>query len=174
MAGRRVCVRMAQEHSFDIVSKVNLQELRNAIQQAQKELMTRFDLKGTGASVAFDEAESLLKVTADHHAQLKGVVELVQGKLAKRNVSVRVFRWKDPEALPSGAVKQQAELQQGLSSEQAKAVTKVIKDLELKVQPRIDGDAVRVSGKQIDDLQAVVQAVRGKDFGAPIQIENYR
>ena len=165
---------MAADHSFDIVSKVNLQELRNAIQQAQKELMTRFDLKGTGAGVDFDEAESLLKVTADHHAQLKNVVELVQGKLAKRNVSVRVFLWKDPEPLPSGAVKQQASLQQGLSSEQAKDITKVIKDLGLKVQPRIDGDAVRVSGKQIDDLQAVVQAVRGKDFGVPIQIENYR
>ena len=165
---------MASEHSVDIVSKVNLQELRNAVQQAQKEVGTRFDFRGTSAGIAFEEAPPLLKVTADHQAQLRSVVDVIETKLAKRGVPVKAFAWKDPEQLPSGHMKQQAELQQGLSTDKAREITKVIKDLGLKVQPRIDGDSVRVSGKQIDDLQAVIQALKAKDFGVPIQAENYR
>ena len=165
---------MAQEHSFDIVSKVNLQEVRNAIQMAQKEIATRFDFRGSSASVVFEESPPLLKVTGDHHAQLTSVIQVVETKLAKRGVSLKAFSWKDPESLPSGGMKRQATLQQGLSSEQAKEITKCIKDLGVKVQPRIDGDSVRVSGKQIDDLQAVIGALKTKDFGVPIQVENYR
>ena len=165
---------MAQEHSFDVVSKVNLQEVRNAIQQAQKEVATRFDFRGTSASVAFEESPPLLKVTADHQAQLRSVVDVVETKLAKRGVPLKAFAWKPPEQLPSGGMKQQAGLQQGLASEKAKEVVKVIKDLGLKVQPRIDGDAVRVAGRQIDELQAVIQTLKGKDFGVPLQVENYR
>ena len=165
---------MAQDHSFDLVSKVNLQEVRNALTQAQKELSTRFDFRGSSASVVFEESPPMLKITADHHAQLKSVIEVVETKLAKRGVSLKAFAWKDPEQLPGGGMKQQASLQQGLASEKAKEITKVIKDLSLKVQPRIDGDAVRVSGKQIDDLQTVIQALKTKDFGIPIQVENYR
>ena len=165
---------MAQEHSVDIVSKVNLQELRNALQQAQKEIGTRFDFRGSSAGVSFEESPPLLKVTADHQAQLRSVIDVVETKLAKRGVSVKAFAWKPPEQLPSGSMKQQAELQHGLSSEKAKEITKTIKDLGLKVQPRIDGDAVRVSGKQIDDLQAVIQTLKAKDFGVPLQVENYR
>jgi len=165
---------MAGEHSFDVVSKVNLQELRNAIAQAQKELATRFDFRGSQASVTYDEADGILKVTADHQAQLRSVIDVVETKLAKRGVALKAFAWSQPEPLPSGSMKQQATLQQGLSSEQAKAVTKVIKDLGMKIQPRIDGDAVRVSGKQLDDLQVVMQALRAKEFGAPLQFENYR
>ena len=165
---------MAQEHSVDIVSKVNLQELRNALQQAQKEIGTRFDFRGTSAGVAFEESSGALKVTADHHPQLKNVIDVVETKLAKRGVSVKVFAWSAPEQLPSGTMKQQATLQQGLPSEKAKEITKTIKDLGLKVQPRIEGDAVRVVGKQIDDLQAVIQTIKAKDFGVPLQAENYR
>lgn len=165
---------MAQEHSFDVVSKVNLQELRNAIQQAQKELATRFDFRGSSAGIEFDEGGGLLKVAGDHQAQLRSVIDVVETKMAKRGVPVRSFDWKPPESLPSGGMKQQAALQQGLTSDQARAVTATIKALGLKVQPRIDGDAVRVSGKQLDDLQAVMQALRAKDFGLPLQFENYR
>ncbi len=165
---------MAQEHSCDIVSKVDLQEVRNALQQADKEIATRFDFRGSSASVAFDESAALLKVTGDHQAQLRSVIDVVETKLAKRGVPVRAFAWKDAEQLPSGGMKQQATLQQGLSSEQAREVVKAIKDLGLKIQPRIDGDSVRVSGKQIDDLQAAVQVLKGKDFGVPLQVENYR
>lgn len=165
---------MAAEHSFDIVSKVNLQELRNALQQAQKEIATRFDFRGSRASAEFDEAAGILKVAADHEAQLKSVIDVVESKMAKRGVPVRVFAWDAPESLPSGGMKRQARLQQGLSADQARAVVKTVKDLGLKVQPRIDGDAVRVSGRQIDDLQAVIQALKGRDFGVPLQVENYR
>ena len=165
---------MAQDHSFDVVSKVNMQELRNAIQQAQKELATRFDFQGSHASVVFEESPPVLKMTADDHAQLASVANVVETKLAKRGVSLNAFVWKAPEQLPSGNMKRQATLQQGLSSEKAKEVTKAIKELGLKIQPRIDGESVRVSGKQIDDLQAVIQALKTKDFGVPIQVENYR
>ena len=165
---------MAQEHSVDIVSKVNLQELRNAIQQAQKELSTRFDFRGSSASIVFEESPPVLKVTADHQAQLNGVVDVVETKMAKRGVPVKAFAWNEPEQLPSGGMKRQAALQQGFSSDKAREVVKVIKDLGVKVQPRIDGDAVRVSGKQIDDLQLVIQTLRAKDFGVPLQAENYR
>ena len=165
---------MPSEHSFDFVSKVNLQELRNAVQQAQKELQTRFDFKGTSASLVFEESPAAVKVTADHHVQLKSVIDVLETKMAKRGVSIRVFAWKAPEELPGGTVKRQATLQQGIPSEKAKDIVKVIKDLGLKVQPRIEGDTVRVSGKELDDLQAVIRAVTAKDFGLPIQAENYR
>ena len=165
---------MASEHSFDIVSKVNLQEVRNALQQAQKEITTRFDFRGTTASVLFDEAAALLKVSADHHAQLRSVTDVVEGKLAKRGVPLKAFAWEAPEQLPSGGMKQQAHLQQGLTSEKAKEIVKAIKELGLKVQPRIDGDSVRVAGKQLDELQAVIQTVTSRDFGVPLRAENYR
>ena len=165
---------MAQDHSFDIVSKVDLQELRNAIQQAQKEISTRFDFKGSSASVAFEESPPSLKLTADHTMQLKSVADVMEGKLAKRGVPLKAFLWKDPEQLPSGSMKQQALLQQGLASEKAKEIVKTIKELGLKVQSRIEGDAVRVVGRQIDDLQVVIQSLKGKDFGIPFQVENYR
>ena len=165
---------MGQDHSFDIVSNVNLQELRNAIQQAQKELGTRFDFRGSSASLEADEAALLVKVTADDHGQLRSVIDVLETKLAKRGVSVKALAWREPEQLPSGTVKRQAALQQGIPSEKAKEIVKLIKDLGLKVQPRIDGDAIRVAGKQIDDLQAVIRAVQGREFGLPIQVENYR
>ena len=168
------CSLMAQDHSFDIVSKINLQELRNAMQQAQKELATRFDFRGTSASIEFDEAGGTVKLGADHEAQLRSVRELVNGKLAKRGVAQNSLAWKEPEGLPGGTMKQQANLQQGLTADKARDVVKVVKALGLKIQPRIDGDAVRVSGKQLDDLQVAVQALRGKDFGVPLQVENYR
>ena len=165
---------MAQDHSVDIVSKVNLQELRNALQQAQKEISTRFDFKGSSASVAFDEPAGVLKVTANHQAQLNSVTDVVESKLAKRGVSLAAFAWNAPEPLPSGVMKRSATLQHGLTSEKAKAITKAIKALGLKVQPRIDGDAVRVSGRQIDELQSVIRTLKAAEFGVPLQFENYR
>ena len=165
---------MAQDHSFDIVSKVNLQELRNAVQQTQKEIGTRFDFRGTSASLEFEEAAGLVKAAGDHQAQLNSVIDVLQSKMAKRGVPINAFAWKPPEQLPSGGMKRQADLQQGLASDKAREITALIKGLGLKVQPRIDGDAVRVSGKQLDDLQAVIQAVKAQDFGLPLQVENYR
>ena len=165
---------MAKDHSFDVVSKVNLQELRNAVQMAQKEIQTRFDFKGSRAAIVLEEDPFALKLTADHTVQLKSVADVVQGKLVKRGVSLKSFDWKQPEELPAGGAKQQALLQQGLSGEKAKEVVKAIKGLGLKVEPRIEGDSVRVSAKQIDDLQTIIQALQAKDFGIPLQAENYR
>ncbi|HEX9780492.1 MAG TPA: YajQ family cyclic di-GMP-binding protein [bacterium] len=165
---------MAQEHSFDAVSKVNLQEFRNAMQQAQKELATRFDFRGTSASAEFDEAAKRVDLAADHHVQLKSVLDVVETKLAKRGVPMKALRWDAPEQLPSGGMKQRGTLQEGIPSEKAKDIVKTVKALGLKVQPRIDGDAVRVSGKSLDDLQAVIQALKNADFGLALQFENYR
>ncbi len=165
---------MAAEHSVDIVSKVNFQELRNALQQAQKEISTRFDFRGSSASIEFQDDPPTLKATGDHQAQLRSVIDVLETKLAKRGVSLNALAWGPAEALPSGSMKQQATIQQGLSGDHARAIMKAIKDLGLKVQPRMDGDTVRITGKQIDDLQAVIQAVKGKNFGIPIQAENYR
>ena len=165
---------MPSEHSFDFVSKINLQELRNAVQQAQKELATRFDFKGSQAKIDFQEEDGEIKLAADHSIQLKSVVDVLETKLAKRGVPLQGLAWNEPEQLPSGALKQQAKLQQGLSSEKAKEIVKAIKEMGLKVQPRIEGDSVRVVAKKIDDLQAVMLALQRKDFGVPLQAENYR
>jgi uncharacterized protein YajQ (UPF0234 family) len=165
---------MPQDHCFDVVSKVNLQEARNAIAMAQKEISTRFDFRGSNASVEFDESAGLMNLTADDSAQLNGVRDVLQTKLSKRGVSLKAFAWEANVQLPSGGMKVQAKLQQGLSSDNARRIVKAVKDLGLKVQPRIDGESVRVSAKQIDDLQSVIQALKAQDFGVPIQMENYR
>ena len=165
---------MPQDHTFDIVSKVNWQELRNAIQQAQRELQTRFDFQRTSASVLLEEEPPLLKLTADHEGQLTSVRDVVETKLAKRGVSLKVFAWQAAEQLPSGGTKQQATLQEGIPSEKAKAIVAAIKRMGRKVQARIDGEAVRVAAKQIDELQEVMQGLKGQEFGLPLQMENYR
>ncbi len=166
---------MAKDHSFDIVSKVNPQELRNAVQMAQKEIQTRFDFRGSTAGIALvEEKPPGLKLTADHLMQLKSVVDLLQDKLGRRGVSLRSFEWKEPEQLPAGGAKQQADLQQGISSEKAREVVKAVKGLGLKVDAKIEGDSVRVYAKQLDDLQQVIQGLKDKDLGLPLQFENYR
>lgn len=165
---------MPKDHSFDIVSKVDLQELKNAAQMAQKEIQTRFDFKGSRASIAFEEKPPVLKMTADDSMQIRSVVDVLQGKLVKRGVPLKAFDWKEPEVLPAGGAKQEAPLQQGLSSEKARELAKAVKGMGLKVEARIEADTVRVSAKQIDDLQAVMQGLRQKEFDVPLQFENYR
>ncbi|MBI2174101.1 MAG: DUF520 family protein, partial [Candidatus Omnitrophica bacterium] len=121
-----------------------------------------------------EEATGLLRVSGDHAAQLKSVIDVVETKMAKRGVALKAFAWQSPQMLPSGGVKQAAQLQEGLSSEKAKAIVAAIKVLGLKVQPRIEGDSVRVVGKQVDDLQVVIAALKKEDFGVAIQADNYR
>lgn len=165
---------MPKDHSFDIVSKVNPQELRNAVQMAQKEIQTRFDFRGSSAGILLEEKPPALKLTADHLTQLKSVVGLLQDKFGRRGVSLKSFIWKEPEQLPAGGAKQQADLQQGISSEKGREIVKAVKGLGLKVDAKIEGDSVRVYAKQIDDLQGVMQGLKDKDLGVPIQFENYR
>lgn len=165
---------MPKDHSLDIVSKVNPQELRNAVQMAQKEIQTRFDFRGSSAGILMEEKPPALKLTADHLMQLKSVADLLQDKLGRRGVSLKSFVWKEPEQLPAGGAKQQADLQQGISSEKGREIVKAVKGLGLKVDAKIEGDSVRVYAKQIDDLQAVMQGLKDKELGIPLQFENYR
>lgn len=165
---------MPKDHSLDIVSKVNPQELRNAVQMAQKEIQTRFDFRGSSAGILMEEKPPALKLTADHLMQLKSVVDLLQDKLGRRGVSLKSFVWKEPEQLPAGGTKQQADLQQGISSDKGREIVKAVKGLGLKVDAKIEGDSVRVYAKQIDDLQMVMQGLKEKDLGIPLQFENYR
>jgi cyclic-di-GMP-binding protein len=166
---------MSKDHSFDVVSKVDLQELKNAVQMAQKEIQTRFDFKGSSAAIQFlEEKPPAIRLTADHVTQLKSVADVLQGKLVRRGVALKAFDWQEPEVLPAGGAKQQAVLQQGLSSDKGREISKTVKTLGLKVEARIEGDSVRISANQIDDLQSVIQALRAKNFEVPLQFENYR
>lgn len=163
---------MAKESSFDISSTVDLQEVDNAIQQAMKEIQQRFDFKGTSCRIARDEMGLILN--ADDTFKLKAVVELLESKFVRRKVSLKALVYEAPEAAAKGTVRQRVTLQQGISAEKAREIVKAIRGLGLKVQAQIQGDQVRVSAKNKDDLQAVIQALRPRDFGIDLQFGNYR
>jgi uncharacterized protein YajQ (UPF0234 family) len=158
--------------SFDITSEVNKVELRNAIDQSNKEIATRFDFKGSDARI--EEADLLLTVHADDDFKLKQVMEILVGKLAKRNVDVRVLDPKDVQKVSGNKVKQTIAIRNGIESDKAKQIVKLIKDGKLKVQASIQGEAVRVSGAKKDDLQAAIQLVRKSVTDIPLQIGNFR
>lgn len=158
--------------SFDIVSEVNLQEVTNAVSQAQKEIAQRYDLKGTAAGL--EQKEKELTLTADHDFGLKAVNDILQGKLVKRGVSLKSLDYGVVEPGHKGSVRQKVTVLQGISSEKAKEIVKAIKDAKLKVQAAIQGEQVRVSGKKKDDLQAVMALVRERDFGIAVQFTNFR
>lgn len=163
---------MSNEASFDISSTVDLQEVDNAVQQAMKEIRQRFDFKGSACRVTRDEQGLLLH--ADDTYKLKAVVELLESKLVRRKVSLKALLYQTPEPAAKGTVRQRVTLQQGISAEQAKEIVKVIRGLGLKVAAQIQGDQIRVSAKSKDDLQAVIRALRARDFGIDLQFGNYR
>jgi len=163
---------VSKESSFDISSTVDLQEVDNAIQQALKEIEQRFDFKGTSCRISRDETGLVLH--ADDTFKLKAVVELLESKLVRRKVSLRALEYQAPETAAKGTVRQQVSLRQGISAEKGREIVKTIKGLGLKVQSQIQGDQVRVSAKNKDDLQAVIQAFRGRDVGIDLQFGNYR
>ncbi len=160
------------ESSFDIVSKVDLQEVRNAIAQAMKEITTRFDLKGTGADVTLGEDEIIL--TAANEFKLKAVREVLEARLVKRGVALKALSYGKLEEALSGTVRQKVALQKGIPTDKAREIVKLIKGTKLKVQASIQADQVRVSGKNKDDLQAVMRLVREQDLGIDMQFVNYR
>lgn len=162
------------DNSFDIVSQVDLQEVDNAVQQALKEISQRFDFKGKLARVEFDRKEGKILLTAADGYLLKSIGDILQGKAIKRGISLKSLSFGEVETNIGGVAKQTVSVQQGIPQEKAKAIVKVIKETGLKVQPQIQGDAVRVFGKKRDDLQAVIQALREKDFGVALQFTNYR
>ena len=163
---------MAQESSFDIVSKTDLQEVANAIQQAQKELGQRFDFKGSKSEITLTGEELVL--VSDDEMKLKSLKDIVEGRLVKRNVSLKAIDYGKVESAALGTVRQKETIVQGIESEKAKAIVKAIKDAKIKVQASIQSDQVRVSGKNKDDLQKAIALVKGQDFGIPLQFTNYR
>jgi cyclic-di-GMP-binding protein len=165
---------VAQEFSFDVVSKVNLQEVSNAVQQASKEIGTRFDFRGSKSRIALDEKELELALTSDDEGKLKSVVDILETKLVRRGVAVKSLDYGKVEPAAGGTVRQVAKIQQGIPSEKAKEIVKTIKDRKLKVQAAIQADQVRVSGRNKDDLQEAIALLKAGDFGLPLQFTNYR
>ena len=165
---------MAQEFSFDVVSKVDLQEVANAVQQAGKEIATRFDFRGSASKIEWNEKELTLTLTSDDEHKLKSVVDILETRLVKRGIAIKALDFGAIEAAAGATVRQAVKVQQGIPSEKAKQIVKAIKDKKLKVQASIQADQVRVAGRSKDDLQAVQALLKGGDFGLPIQFANYR
>ncbi len=158
--------------SFDITSEVNKVELKNAIDQTNKEISTRFDFKGSDARI--EEKELTLTVFADDDFKLKQVAEIFNGKCAKRGVDVRAFDPKEIEKVSGNKVKQTIAVRNGIDSDNAKKIVKLVKDAKIKVQASIQGEAVRVSGAKKDDLQGAIQLVRKSITDIPLQFGNFR
>jgi len=158
--------------SFDIVSEVSSMEIENAVNQAKKELANRFDFKGSKAEIALEKNE--IKLSAEDQFKVTSLHEMVIGKLAKRNVSLKSVESMPPDISPLGHARQVIKIKQGLEQPVAKQITGFIRDTKLKVTTQIQGDAVRVTGKNRDDLQAVIAAVRGHDFPAALSFQNVR
>ena len=165
---------MPQDSSFDVVSKVNLQEVANSVQQASKEIATRFDFRGSSSRIDWDEKELALTLTSEDAGKLKSVVDILEGRLVKRGIAIKALDFGKVEPAAGATVRQVIKVQQGIASEKAKAIVKTIKDRKLKVQASIQSDQVRVSGRNKDDLQAVIALLKGEDFGLPLQFTNYR
>jgi uncharacterized protein YajQ (UPF0234 family) len=160
--------------SFDIVSEVDKQELDNAINQARKELATRFDFKGSNAAIELVAKDNLIKLSAEDASRLKGLSEIVLAKIAKRNIDLRNIERKDPAISPLGHATQEFKIQQGLEGDKAKEIIKAIKAEAFKVQSTLQERQVRVTGKNRDDLQAVISFCRGQDFGVVLEFKNFR
>lgn len=165
---------MADEFSFDVVSKIDLQEAENAIAQVNKEITTRFDFKGSISRVDFDKKAPSLTLFSDDEVKLKSVIDILQNKLIKRGVSLRALDYQKLEPAEKGTVRQVVKLKQGIVSEKAKEIVKLIKDLKLKVTPSIQADQVRVTSKSKDELQVTMSQLKSKDFGLDLQFVNYR
>ncbi len=163
---------MAQQNSFDIVSEVDRAEVMNAVNQTMKEVRQRFDFKDSKASVALEEKD--LALSAEDETKLRNMNDILQQKLVRRGVPLKALSYGDPEPAAGGTVRQRAQIQQGIPQEKAKEVVRFIKDSKAKVQASIQGDMVRVSGKDRDTLQQVIASLKAKDFGINMQFTNYR
>ncbi|MCI0183651.1 MAG: YajQ family cyclic di-GMP-binding protein [Acidibacillus sp.] len=163
---------MAKEASFDIVSNADVQEVINAVHQAQKELQTRFDFKGSKSEINMSDED--IVVVSDDEYKLTSVIDILQTKLIKRGISLKSLDYQVVEPAAKGTVRQTIRIKQGLEQDVAKKIVKIIKDSKLKVQATLQGDQVRVTGKSRDDLQMVIQTLKGEDLAADLQYVNYR
>ena len=165
---------MADTYSFDIVSDVDMQEVDNALNQARKEIIQRYDFKGSKSSIELNEKEKQVVLISDDDFKMKAVVDILQTKFVKRGVPLKALTYGAVEPAAGSTVRQTITLQNGIDKENGKLIVKMIKDTKLKVQGQIMDDQVRVSGKNKDDLQAVMNLLRGADLKFAVQFKNYR
>jgi uncharacterized protein YajQ (UPF0234 family) len=163
---------VAKDFSFDIVSEVDPQEVRNAYDQASREVLTRFDFKGTGTSFAMDQ--DMIEIRADSESRLKAALDVLKEKLVRREVPLKAL--KEGPILPAarGTFRQAIHITRGIAEDRARELTKFIKGTGVRVQTQIQGQQLRVTGKNKDDLQAVIRAIKDRDFDLPLQFTNYR
>ncbi len=165
---------MAQQNSFDIVSEVNMQEVDNALNQARKEVATRYDFKDSKTTIDFAEKEKEVTVHTEDDFRLKAVIDILQSKFIKRGIAIKTLKYGNVETATGGTVRQKITLQVGIDKENAKKLVQIIKDSKIRVQPSIMEDQVRVSGKDKDDLQTIIATLRGTEFPLPLQFTNFR
>ena len=164
---------MAQENSFDVVSKVDMQEVRNAIDQAMKEIHQRFDLKDSHSEIKLEGSDTIQLASANEY-KLEAVKDILGNKLVKRGVSLKNLTYGKVEPAAGQSVRQKVSLQQGIPTEKAKEIVRLVKDSKKKAQASIQGDTVRISSKDRDVLQEIIALLRGKDLGLDLQFTNYR
>ncbi len=160
------------EYSFDIVSKVDLQEMKNAVQQSMSEISNRYDFKGSSSEISLNQDE--LTIISDDEYKLKTVIDILQSKMIRRGVSIKNMEYGKIEPASGGTVRQTITLKQGIDQENAKKINKMIRDQKFKVKTQIQGDQIRVSGKSKDELQQVIQLLRGADLPLDLQFVNMR
>ena len=164
---------MAKEPSFDVVSEVAMQEVNNAINQTVKEITQRFDFKGTKSTVEIENGNAIKIVTEDD-TRMRNIVDILQSKFIKRGVAIKNLEYGKVEPAAGGMVRQSIKVKQGIDADIAKKITKDIKNMKVKVQATLQDDQIRVSGKKIDDLQAVIAFLKGQDYGVELQFSNFR
>jgi uncharacterized protein YajQ (UPF0234 family) len=163
---------MASQNSFDVVSKFDAQELRNAVDQTMREVGTRYDLKDSKSQIEQEDAQ--LVINTDSEMSLRAIHDILESKLVRRNLSLKILDYQDEEPASGGRVRQIVKLRQGLNDELAREISKRIRTEFKKVSPQIQGDLIRVSAKNRDDLQSVIQALKESDYPVPLQFVNYR
>jgi len=165
---------MAVNFSFDIVSEIDLQEVDNAVNQAKKELSQRFDFRGSKSSIDYNREEKKITLVADDDFKLRSLQDILNGRMVKRNISIKALTYKEPEKAFEGTFRQVIELVSGLEREKQKELVKIIRDLSPKIQTQIEGEKIKVSSPKKDDLQTVIDHLRNIEFPVAIQFTNYR
>lgn len=165
---------MAQNHSFDIVSEIDFQEVDNAINQAEKEIQQRYDIKDSNTTLELNKKDKYLLINSKDDYSLKASVDILQSKFIKRSISLKAMKFGEVEPAAGGRVKQKIDLQSGISKENAKLIVKMIKDSKAKVNAQIMDEQVRVTGPKLDDLQSVIGIIKNADLNFPTQFTNYK
>ncbi len=165
---------MAQNHTFDIVSEIDFQEVDNAINQATKEILQRYDLKDSNTEIELNKKDKFININTKDNYSLKAGIDILQSKFIKRGISIKALKSEEPETASGGRVKQKINLQSGISKENAKKITSLIKDSRLKVNAQIQDEKIRVQAPKIDDLQAVIKLVREANLDFPTQFTNMK